>query len=1041
MLRPDEASVEHVFGDASSLASDNQDVQLTDEELETLPVKDSHHAMLLLRLSLFHVGQLIDRGELSEQSCTNYQRSTSCLLGILRALAASPSERDELVGDYFKCAVSHPSFLEALAPGGGRLVAGLFAGTVEAAAKAVPRRELAPLRRRLLLQARALLAGGLEGCPELLRVLGLFQFDVQEAGGLLRQAAASPTELLWLPGDPARLSPVGLLLALLLRKVFLEPCRGALERGAVLQGVVEGAARHVVSLQDARLEDVSQLEGGLLQFLKKYPHYLEHVPEELLRGLLGNPDRSGTAAKLCVLLVGRSARLAAVFSELALERAHVLESAMCLFAVLSAALAHGPGAVDAALLRRVYERYRGPICRAVVQSEDVPAWVTRHVDAVVALIDTCMGAETCRELCARVAEEGAVRDTTHQRLLHAVFARSGREGDAWCAVLLGACRDETVLHRLDQLVLGLQKGAALAGTRSLAAVREDGRWWELARLALARGMQGSPRLLAALAELCGVLYEDGSDHPRATELFSALAAHPGFLPSLMGTAAGKRPVLELWLALTKKAPAVMSPAHVPTLLGAYGASLSLADQLVLLLLRRYEGGGVSLEGCRPYLWGHAAAAHYGARPPLAAALWQQPSVAQVLELLSEDKVTSTLQRFPLDRPLHVEGQPHADQPRVYDPAFFLPLLSHLLSPENEVRVSKVHGSGALALCIAALSSDHRRRAPCRLPRLARFYCHVEASWQSKEKQLWLHVVDALRRAAPGGPEVPQLPSVVTLHLAHATRLISNPSSPLGAALHNYVCLRPALRLDDVPDFLRLFHSRDVHHREHRRFILELLQHGIRREADFHLMRNAFVYKMLMTFYSSVLADDSCKVLILQVLQSTAQLPAAAAALVSSHGLLPWLDGVVARLDSRHTRASYAVLRLLCRLWASLAARPGSAAGPLLRLLLRVLPGLQPELPAHALAEYTAALSGAAASSPPGVLAYEDVAAVLRYCRPALGPLADLHALLAFGGRFVKYKPCRVASTKKGFARSNLIQAHLHLRSFVLAWLERTPHPD
>lgn len=40
-------------------------------------------------------------------------------------------------------------------------------------------------------------------------------------------------------------------------------------------------------------------------------------------------------------------------------------------------------------------------------------------------------------------------------------------------------------------------------------------------------------------------------------------------------------LIELLLLLTKKDPSVMSPSHVPILLGSYNATLDLTDQLVL----------------------------------------------------------------------------------------------------------------------------------------------------------------------------------------------------------------------------------------------------------------------------------------------------------------------------------------------------------------------------------------------------------------------------------------------------------------------------
>lgn len=63
---------------------------------------------------------------------------------------------------------------------------------------------------------------------------------------------------------------------------------------------------------------------------------------------------------------------------------------------------------------------------------------------------------------------------------------------------------------------------------------------------------------------------------------------------------------------------------------------------------------------------------------------------------------------------------------VYDPAFLLPLFSHLLAPEAVVRTHTFINSGGLAITLAALGSacEDTRAAACHV--IARLYFHEEA---------------------------------------------------------------------------------------------------------------------------------------------------------------------------------------------------------------------------------------------------------------------------------------------------------------------------
>ena len=63
--------------------------------------------------------------------------------------------------------------------------------------------------------------------------------------------------------------------------------------------------------------------------------------------------------------------------------------------------------------------------------------------------------------------------------------------------------------------------------------------------------------------------------------------------------------------------------------------------------------------------------------------------------------------------------------KVYDPAFYLPLFSHLLAPESVVQPHKFVVSGGFALTIAALASTCADVRAAAYLVIARLYFHTE----------------------------------------------------------------------------------------------------------------------------------------------------------------------------------------------------------------------------------------------------------------------------------------------------------------------------
>lgn len=96
-------------------------------------------------------------------------------------------------------------------------------------------------------------------------------------------------------------------------------------------------------------------------------------------------------------------------------------------------------------------------------------------------------------------------------------------------------------------------------------------------------------------------------------------------------------------------------------------------KLLLYFRCEQQASTTSFYEFKPFLWGAAAAGHYSVRADVNTALWRQPKLSDVLNLLEEPLILNTIKYF--------EGDVQ-EKEKVYDLEFLLPLFAHLLAPQN-----------------------------------------------------------------------------------------------------------------------------------------------------------------------------------------------------------------------------------------------------------------------------------------------------------------------------------------------------------------------
>ncbi|XP_029794526.1 nucleolar pre-ribosomal-associated protein 1 [Suricata suricatta] len=419
-----------------------------------------------------------------------------------------------------------------------------------------------------------------------------------------------------------------------------------------------------------------------------------------------------------------------------------------------------------------------------------------------------------------------------------------------------------------------------------------------------------------------------------------LTQHSLFLPTLLKSeeeessdSLVKEALVDLMSAVVKLCPSVCESSHFAVLLGAYGATLSVLDQKILLLLRAYEQNNLSLVNFRVLLWGPAAVEHHKTCRSLGRSLWQQPSVGDILRLLDRDRMMKTIVHFPQSRRLlpPEDGQElifkdrsTVDLDGLYDPCFLLHLFSELTRPEFVVDCRKFLDSNSLGLTVAALSSyDPQMRAAAYYV-LAAFYSQLEGARFREQPQL-LYLLDVVRNGIR--TQNMRLTFTLTLFIAKAALQILKPEEHMYLKINKFLLSHEYLNMNKVPGFYQFFFSSDFEQKTEREWVFGTLRQGLRDRRCYELYARRGVFHIILSFFSSPLCGGQAQIWILEILQNAARDPQSAYEILRDYSLLTWILHI---LESKflETQLLSGIISLLHTLWVTnLGDRGVESEGP------------------------------------------------------------------------------------------------------------------
>ena len=300
---------------------------------------------------------------------------------------------------------------------------------------------------------------------------------------------------------------------------------------------------------------------------------------------------------------------------------------------------------------------------------------------------------------------------------HALFEHYKRKGDE------DSILSKVILPLMNQCVKEVKSGQTLASSCKLLSkclkdftgrIEEDVTKFAKSMLKYSLKPEKDQSMdddaLLALCEVC----EKSSEKGIQDMIYALITGHSQFIPIMLSSelSSKKVPLLKLILTLLKQDPSLCSSLQVPIYLGAYNATLSQVDQLLLEILQVHEmDASVSFQAFKPMVWGPNAIAKYSVLSQARQVSSKTSKVSEILTLFHPERMFNSALNCP-----NRFNEPNSFQDTLYDPRFVLPLICQLCSPNRFVdKHLKLIESGALAMAFASLSC---RQEPIR------YFCRV-----------------------------------------------------------------------------------------------------------------------------------------------------------------------------------------------------------------------------------------------------------------------------------------------------------------------------
>ncbi|CAI4223550.1 unnamed protein product [Auanema sp. JU1783] len=314
----------------------------------------------------------------------------------------------------------------------------------------------------------------------------------------------------------------------------------------------------------------------------------------------------------------------------------------------------------------------------------------------------------------------------------------------------------------------------------------------------------------------------------------------------------------------------------------YTATLSDKDRLIYDILTCLERvHEVNLSPMFPLVWGEKSKEHYENLENLGSTL-HKIATSEILDYIDPSLMWRTVRFCSLP-----------ERKDIYDVRFILQLMANIEHVGTDIDCRKFIESNCLSVMFAAtshLDSDVRKLAYYSLQKFLNILLQVQESEVEKnfpERPIFVYI---LRQFKQSFDDI----GVRTVHiishfLAKVCKLVLYPDNDVYTSVLSFLCLKPKIDLDTVPEFYKLLLSTSPEkYKVEREWVLGYLNEAILDSADYNTLQNRSGIKLLQGLFSSCICDQTARKYILQIFKACANIPSSAQDLFIRQNLHSWI---------------------------------------------------------------------------------------------------------------------------------------------------------
>uniref|UniRef100_A0A7S3XDI8 URB1 C-terminal domain-containing protein n=1 Tax=Picocystis salinarum TaxID=88271 RepID=A0A7S3XDI8_9CHLO len=282
------------------------------------------------------------------------------------------------------------------------------------------------------------------------------------------------------------------------------------------------------------------------------------------------------------------------------------------------------------------------------------------------------------------------------------------------------------------------------------------------------------------------------------------------------------------------------------------------------------------------------------------------TVTPLLDLIDAQRAAMTMLWFPLDTSsLDVRhclscsassskntridggrGTHTRDSNFVYDPSFLLQIVQHRL--KGGERIYELAKCGLVGIALAATSSKDKTTRELAYNCLSNMMDSLEREDFKEKTQLSLMLIH-VKNSIP--ESFYKVPSLFSLFWANCSVIVLHPEHWMYPEINRYFLKSAVEDFNRVPLFFKMVHSGKVSQSEERKWMLFLINFGLRSHEDGACLRKQFGIELILALGMSSLCDDKTKMQVLNIVRRATQVEGVATDLVEHSGLIPWLGQV------------------------------------------------------------------------------------------------------------------------------------------------------